>query len=98
MRRNTIAQIAAATLLTVLAAGTAQAADEPFYKGKTITFICASAVGGGYDAYSRLIAGHISRHLDGNPSVVVQNMPGAGSIRAAQGPRWARSTWGIIRP
>lgn len=61
----------------------AAAADEPFYKGKTVTFIIASDVGGGYDTYSRLIANHIGRHLDGQPSVVAQNMPGAGSIRAA---------------
>jgi tripartite-type tricarboxylate transporter receptor subunit TctC len=65
------------------AANSATAADEPFYKGKTITFICASAPGGGYDTYSRLIATHIVHHLDGNPSIVVQNMPGAGSIRAS---------------
>lgn len=58
-------------------------ADEPFYKGKTLTFIVGSATGGGYDTYSRLIATHIVHHLPGNPSVVVQNMPGAGSIRAA---------------
>ena len=65
------------------AVNSATAADEPFYKGKTITFICASAPDGGYDTYSRLIATHIVHHLDGNPSIVVQNMPGAGSIRAS---------------
>jgi tripartite-type tricarboxylate transporter receptor subunit TctC len=59
------------------------AAPEAYYKGKTITFIIGSAAGGGYDTYSRLIASHIGRHLEGAPPVVAQNMPGAGSIRAA---------------
>lgn len=58
-------------------------AADGYYKGKSITFIIGSAVGGGYDAYSRLIASHIGRHLEGRPTVVPQNMPGAGSIRAA---------------
>ena len=61
----------------------ASAGDDAFYKNKTVTFIVGSAAGGGYDTYSRLIATHIGRHIPGNPSVVVQNMPGAGSIRAA---------------
>lgn len=55
---------------------------DDFYKDKTINFIIPSAAGGGYDAYSRLIANHIGRHLPGHPNVVPQNMPGAGSIRA----------------
>jgi tripartite-type tricarboxylate transporter receptor subunit TctC len=55
---------------------------DDFYKDKTINFIIPSAAGGGYDAYSRLIANHIGRHLPGRPNVVPQNMPGAGSIRA----------------
>jgi tripartite-type tricarboxylate transporter receptor subunit TctC len=66
-----------------LAPLSASAAPEAFYKGKTITFVIGSAAGGGYDTYSRLLAGHIGRHLDGAPSVIAQNMPGAGSIRAA---------------
>ena len=51
------------------------AADEEFYKGKTITFIVGTAVGGGYDTYSRLVAAHIGAHLGGRPTVVAQNMP-----------------------
>jgi tripartite-type tricarboxylate transporter receptor subunit TctC len=58
-------------------------AAEAFYKGKTITFIINTAVGGGYDTYSRLLASHMGRHLAGLPSIVPQNMPGAGGIRAA---------------
>jgi len=71
-----------AIALALLPLETAVAA-EGYYKGKSITFVIGSAVGGGYDTYSRLIASHIGQHLDGRPSVVPQNMPGAGSIRAA---------------
>jgi tripartite-type tricarboxylate transporter receptor subunit TctC len=58
------------------------AADE-FYKGKTIRFIVGYAPGGGYDTYTRAVARHISRHIPGNPSTVVENMEGAGSLLAA---------------
>jgi tripartite-type tricarboxylate transporter receptor subunit TctC len=72
----------AAMALLLLPLDAARAA-EGYYKGKSVTFVIGSAVGGGYDTYSRLIASHIGRHLDGRPSVIPQNMPGAGSIRAA---------------
>jgi tripartite-type tricarboxylate transporter receptor subunit TctC len=58
-------------------------ADEPFYKGKTISLIIASNTSGGYDTYGRLLARHLPGHLAGNPTIVPQNMPGAGGIRAA---------------
>ncbi len=54
-----------------------------FYEGKTISFIVGAANGGGYDAQARLLASHIGRFLPGAPNVVVQNMPGAGSLQAA---------------
>ena len=67
-----------------LAAALTQAqAQEPFYRGKTISLIIASNASGGYDTYGRLLARHMGAHLPGNPSFVVQNMPGAGGIRAA---------------
>ncbi|HZS65442.1 MAG TPA: tripartite tricarboxylate transporter substrate-binding protein [Xanthobacteraceae bacterium] len=53
-----------------------------FYKGQTLHLIVGSAVGGGYDAYARLMADHMPRHIPGNPSIVIQNMPGAGSLVA----------------
>lgn len=62
--------------------GTAASAED-FYKGKTINFIIASAPGGGYDTYSRLVAGHIGQHLAGRPAVVPQNMPGAAGVKAS---------------
>jgi tripartite-type tricarboxylate transporter receptor subunit TctC len=58
------------------------AAAEDFYKGKTITVIVGSAAGGGYDLHGRLVGRHIGRHIPGQPTLVAQNMPGAGSIVA----------------
>ncbi|MGH6673064.1 MAG: Bug family tripartite tricarboxylate transporter substrate binding protein [Xanthobacteraceae bacterium] len=64
-----------------LAAVPAQAAD--FYAGKTINFIVGADAAGGYDVYARAIARHLARFIPGNPTIVVQNMPGAGSGKAA---------------
>jgi len=58
-------------------------AQEPFFKGKTIRLIVGLAPGGGYDLYSRVIARHLGKHIPGNPTVVVENMTGAGSVIAA---------------
>ena len=55
----------------------------PFYEGKTIRVIVGFSAGGGFDTYSRLIGRHMSRHIPGSPSVVVENMPGAASLVAA---------------
>lgn len=78
----------AATVLTALALamglsswGAPLRAAEP-WEGKTMTFVVGFGVGGSYDGYSRLVAGHIGRYLPGKPTMVVQNMPGAGSVRA----------------
>jgi tripartite-type tricarboxylate transporter receptor subunit TctC len=56
---------------------------EQFYKGKQISVIVGSSAGGGYDTYARLLARHFGSAMPGNPMVVVQNMSGAGSNRAA---------------
>lgn len=58
-------------------------AQEPYYKGKTVRIVLGHSAGGGYDAYSRLISRHIGRHIPGNPTLVVENMPGAGSLISA---------------
>ncbi|MCY4486296.1 MAG: hypothetical protein OXF11_04180 [Deltaproteobacteria bacterium] len=68
-------------VLFLFGAGSAAAAD--FYKGKKIRLIVSSSPGGGNDTYSRLLARHIGRNIPGNPTVIVQNMPGAGGVRAA---------------
>lgn len=75
---------AAATLLLSLALMLPARADpvSDFYKGKTVTLIVGYGTGGGYDVFARLLARHIGKYIPGNPSVIVQNMPGAGSMRA----------------
>ena len=54
-----------------------------FYRGHTLTLTVGYSVGGGYDTYARILARHMSKHIPGNPAIVVQNMPGAGSLKAA---------------
>ena len=65
--------------------GISYAADPiaDFYKGKQISLLISSDVGGGYDAFSRTIARHMSRHIAGNPTLVPQNMPGASGLKTA---------------
>ncbi|MEX0841131.1 MAG: tripartite tricarboxylate transporter substrate-binding protein [Xanthobacteraceae bacterium] len=75
----TLRALAAAAL--AVAATPAPAAD--FYAGKTIEFVVGADVGGGYDTYARAIAKHLPKHIPGNPAVIVKNLPGAGSGKAA---------------
>ncbi|MBX9739267.1 MAG: hypothetical protein K2X62_04310 [Beijerinckiaceae bacterium] len=70
-------------LLSATAFAPVSATAQDLYAGKTVTLVVGSAVGGGYDTYARLFARHLGDHLPGKPNVVVQNMPGAGSARAA---------------
>jgi tripartite-type tricarboxylate transporter receptor subunit TctC len=79
---QTLAALAVAALFVPHPA-CAQDSVAQFYKGKTVTIIAASSPGGGYDLYARLIAHVLGRHLPGNPTVVVANMPGAASNVAA---------------
>lgn len=58
-------------------------AAEDFYKGKTMRIIVAASPGGGFDAYARLIARHMGKHIPGNPNIIVLNMPGGGTRIAA---------------
>jgi tripartite-type tricarboxylate transporter receptor subunit TctC len=55
-----------------------------FYKGKTIELIVGASAGGSYDAYARVLTRHLTAHLPGNPTIVVKNLPGAGSLIAAR--------------
>src|SRR5258705_12448783 len=65
-----------------LAGGVAAQDPASFYKGKQISLIVGYGPGGGYDAYARLLSRHFGRYVPGRPTVVVQNMPGAGSLVA----------------
>jgi len=77
------AAVISASML-VAASGPARAdAVSDFYTGKTVNLVIGYAPGGGYDLYARTLGRHIGRHIPGTPNVVVQNMPGAGSIKAA---------------
>jgi tripartite-type tricarboxylate transporter receptor subunit TctC len=76
--------LVALALSAALLTSSAQAAGvEDFYRGKTVSLTIGYSVGGGYDAYGRLLARHLGKHIPGNPSVVPQNMTGAGSLKAA---------------
>ena len=72
------------TSVLLAAGGLAHAQDvASFYRGKTVQIICGFGAGGGYDLYARLLSRHIGDHIPGNPGVIVQNMTGAGSVRAS---------------
>lgn len=77
--------ITCATLAAALCAstGTAQAQNKPYFEGKTITLIVGGSPGDGYDVYARFFANYWNRHIPGAPRFIVQNMPGAGTLVAA---------------
>jgi len=70
-------------IFIVLLCGSDSWAQRSFYQGKTITVIAAASAGSLYDLYARLIAQHMGKYVPGNPSFIVQNMTGAGSIIGA---------------
>jgi tripartite-type tricarboxylate transporter receptor subunit TctC len=78
-----LAATAIAGLLSAAPAAAAQDSVEATFKGKQISVIVGSSPGGGYDTYARLLARHFGAAIPGNPTIVVQNMSGAGSNRAA---------------
>ena len=81
-REITIAALIIALVLMVSLALSVARADD-FYQGKTIRFIVGAPAGGGYDTYTRAIARHLAKHIPGHPSMLVENMEGAGSLIAA---------------
>ena len=81
MNRRMIVVCMAIFALSVIAPGKIAAA--PYFQGKTITLIVGTNPGGGYDNTARLVAKHLPRFIPGKPTVVIQNMPGAGHIIAA---------------
>ena len=73
-----------ATLVVVTSVGGTRPVEaQSFYEGKTVRIIVGLAPGGGYDTYARVIARHLGKHIPGNPTVIVENMPGAGSLISA---------------
>jgi tripartite-type tricarboxylate transporter receptor subunit TctC len=80
-----LTRCAATVLMLVFTPAAAVHADTvaDFYRGRTVNLVVGYGPGGGYDLCARLVARHIGRYIPGNPTVAVQNMPGAGSLRAA---------------
>jgi tripartite-type tricarboxylate transporter receptor subunit TctC len=78
--------------LSLFCTSTVNAQGEPFYKGKQIRIIVGLSSGGGYDRAARMLARTIGKHIPGNPDIVVQNMPGASSVTAAN------YVWGVAKP
>jgi tripartite-type tricarboxylate transporter receptor subunit TctC len=70
-------------VVAIIAALAAAAASAQNFAGKTVTIVVGYKAGGGYDATARLLARHLPKHIPGKPTVIVQNMPGANSIIAA---------------
>lgn len=82
MEKHLRAMLAIWFSLAILSWASLVSAQE-FYKGKIIRLIVGFSAGGGFDTYSRAIARHIGKHIPGNPTVIVENMPGASSIISA---------------
>lgn len=83
MLRKTLLLSATAMAMGVAGNASAQSPAE-FYKGKQVTLLVGGSPGGGYATYAGVLARHIGRHIPGNPNVVAQSMPGAGSLKATK--------------
>ena len=81
--RRTIAGCCSPTCAALGACIAAPAAAQDYYASRSIDLIIGSGPAGGYDIYGRALARHLNRHIPGKPNIVVKNMPGAGSGRAA---------------
>jgi tripartite-type tricarboxylate transporter receptor subunit TctC len=81
--RRLLSAIVAAFAAVSTSPAQSQDAVEQFFRGKTINIYVGSSAGGGYDTYGRLVARHLGKQIPGQPTIVVQNMPGAGSNKAA---------------
>jgi tripartite-type tricarboxylate transporter receptor subunit TctC len=82
MRLGAWAAAAAALLLSGACRSATAQPVESFYKANNLNIVVGYTTGGGYDQYARLLGRHIARHVPGHPAVVIQNMPGAGSLTA----------------
>src|SRR5438093_10753972 len=78
-----VSAMAAMVASAMVASAQAQDSVAQFYRGKQINLFVGSTAGGGYDAYARLLARKFASYIPGNPVIVPQNMPGAGSNKLA---------------
>ena len=101
VRRSTGLACALAIVLAMALATARAQSDDGFFKNRTVHLVLSTGVGGGYSLYGRLLARHMADHLPGNPNIIVENMPGAGGIKAAnwlysQAPRDG-TTFGMVQ-
>jgi tripartite-type tricarboxylate transporter receptor subunit TctC len=92
MRKTTGLILTIVMILLVSGMSGALHAQDAFYKGKQIRIIVGLSSGGGYDRAARMLARHIGKYIPGNPDILVQNMPGASSVTAAN------YVWGVAKP
>jgi hypothetical protein len=86
--RGTRARLACLSLSLLLFGGIRwAAAQDDFYRGKTVRIVVGYSAGGGFDTYSRAIARHLAKHIPGKPAVIVENMPGAAWSRPIRSTR-----------
>src|SRR5712671_8198588 len=83
MRTRTLAATAVLLAAATWPVSTRAQTVEEFYRGKSVTMLVGSGAGGGYDTYARIFARHMSRHIPGNPNIIVKNMPAAAGLAAA---------------
>jgi tripartite-type tricarboxylate transporter receptor subunit TctC len=82
-RLSQISQLLVLTaLLSAHAGATLAQSNDDFYRGKTLQIDVGFGPGGGYDLWARTLARHIGKHIPGHPAILVQNLPGAGSLTA----------------
>ena len=77
------AHLSGVLLMTTCSLISAEAVGQEYYRGKTVRIVVGLSPGGGFDIYARTMARHMGKHIAGNPAFVVDNMPGAGSMIAA---------------
>lgn len=78
-----LSRLSAALISVLLCCGSVRAGEAEYYSGKTVHVIVGLSAGGGFDVYARTLARHLGKHVPGNPAFVIENMPGAGSMIAA---------------
>ncbi|MCZ6908105.1 MAG: hypothetical protein O7G28_12525, partial [Deltaproteobacteria bacterium] len=83
MKKETLYLFSLAVVFAFLASVSSSALGAEFYKNKTIRFVVGYSPGGGYDTYTRAVARHMGKYIPGNPTPIVQNMTGGGSLIAA---------------
>jgi tripartite-type tricarboxylate transporter receptor subunit TctC len=81
--KKPLSKMAVAVIALALFGSASFASSDEYYRGKTVRIVVGLSAGGGFDVYARTIARHLGKHIPGNPTFIVENMPGAGSMIAA---------------